>query len=216
MKTTVCLMGEGRIGLALGGLEGVCTATSLEEVPAGTDVVLLEGDSGVSLQRMRTVLGPGPALFRAAASPGGAGSGIVLLCPESGTPAPVIDLVGELLAGIGVVEMVPEELLPAATAVVASSMTSIAVALEGIEEGALEAGLPRSTAQALARQTLLATALLLQTHPGSPADLKDQVASPGGTTIAGLAALEDRAVRAAFIRAIESGTKRRQDMARRG
>jgi len=81
----------------------------------------------------------------------------------------------------------------------------MAVALEGMEEGAVEAGLPPATARAFVRQTVLGTALLLQDRDGSPADLKDQVASPGGTTIAGLAVLEDRAVRGAFIRAMEAG-----------
>ncbi len=87
----------------------------------------------------------------------------------------------------------------------------LTVALEGIEQGAVDGGLDRKTARALVRQTLLATALLLQDHPGSPADLKDQVASPGGTTIAGLAALEDHGVRGAFLRAMENGTRRRLD-----
>ena len=49
----------------------------------------------------------------------------------------------------------------------------------------------------------LTTALLLRDHAGSPADLKDQVASPGGTTIAALASLEDAAVRGAYIRAVQ-------------
>ena len=75
--------------------------------------------------------------------------------------------------------------------------------LEGLEEGAVSEGLPRETARAFAHQTALATALLLREHPGSPADLKDQVASPGGTTIAALATLEDAGVRGAFIRAVQ-------------
>lgn len=87
----------------------------------------------------------------------------------------------------------------------------LAVALEGIEEGAVQAGLPRDTAQGFVRQTALGTALLLQRHQGSPADLKDQVASPGGTTIAGLAVLEDQAVRGAFIRAVETAAKQHRE-----
>jgi pyrroline-5-carboxylate reductase len=87
----------------------------------------------------------------------------------------------------------------------------LAVALEGIEQGAVEAGLPRDTAQGFVRQTALGTALLLERHQGSPADLKDQVASPGGTTIAGLAVLEDQAVRGAFIRAVETAAKRHSE-----
>jgi len=79
----------------------------------------------------------------------------------------------------------------------------LAVALAGMEDGAVAAGLPGPTARAFIRQTLLSTALLLRQHGCSPADLKDQVASPAGTTIAGLAVLEDHAVRGALIRAVE-------------
>lgn len=81
----------------------------------------------------------------------------------------------------------------------------LTVVLEGLEDGAVAAGLPLSTARAFARQTLLSTTLLLQEHDCSPAQLKDQVASPAGTTIAGLAVLEDGAVRGALLRAMESG-----------
>lgn len=79
----------------------------------------------------------------------------------------------------------------------------LTMALEGMEDGAIAAGLAPTTARAFVRQTLLTTALLLREHGCSPAELKDQVASPGGTTIAGLAVLEDHAVRGAFIRAVE-------------
>ncbi len=81
------------------------------------------------------------------------------------------------------------------------------VALQGMEDGATNAGLPPGIARAFTRQTVLSTALLLEKTGGSPADLKDQVASPAGTTIAGLAVLEDHAVRGAFLRAAESALK---------
>jgi pyrroline-5-carboxylate reductase len=103
---------------------------------------------------------------------------------------------------------VPEEGPTVAASIESASAGLLAVAFEGIEEGAVEAGLPQTTARAFVRQTALGTALLLDRHPGSPADLKDQVASPGGTTIAGLAVLEDRGVRGAFIRAVETAARR--------
>jgi pyrroline-5-carboxylate reductase len=78
---------------------------------------------------------------------------------------------------------------------------SLLVALEGVEEGAVDSGLPRQIARAFARQALLGTAALLEDGYQSPAVLKDRVASPGGTTIAGLAALEDQGVRGALMRA---------------
>ena len=87
-------------------------------------------------------------------------------------------------------------------------LCSLTVALEGVEEGAVEAGLSADSARPIARQALLGSTLLLQDLSESPAALKDRVASPGGTTIAGLAALEDRGARGALIRAVEQSVLR--------
>lgn len=89
------------------------------------------------------------------------------------------------------------------TRVAAVVEASLGVALEGVSDGAVEAGLPREASVALAHQSLLGAVTLLDDHTQSPAVLKDRVASPGGTTIAGLAALEEAGVRGAFLRAVE-------------
>jgi pyrroline-5-carboxylate reductase len=80
---------------------------------------------------------------------------------------------------------------------------SLVAALEGIEEGAADAGLSPELARAFAWQALLGSAMLMDDAAESPAALKDRVASPGGTTIAGLAVLEDQGVRGTLIRAVE-------------
>lgn len=84
----------------------------------------------------------------------------------------------------------------------ASVRSSLLAALEGVEEGAVAAGLPADTASAFAGQALTGTVMLMVEQGGSPALLKDRVASPGGTTITGLAALEAGGVRGAIIRAV--------------
>jgi pyrroline-5-carboxylate reductase len=85
---------------------------------------------------------------------------------------------------------------------------SISVALEGVEEGAVEAGLPRESARTFVRHALLGSALLMEDVTQSPAVLKDRVASPGGTTIAGLAVLEDQGARGALMRTVEQAVLR--------
>jgi pyrroline-5-carboxylate reductase len=92
-------------------------------------------------------------------------------------------------------------------AVVEATIGYLTVALQGIEDGAIAAGLPQDTVRVFVTQTLLTTARLLQEHPGSPADLKDQVASPGGTTITGLGVLEERAVRGALMKAMRDAVE---------
>jgi pyrroline-5-carboxylate reductase len=171
--------------------------------------VLISSAAGVPLETIRANAGPGPAVFRVMPNLGvELGEGVLAISHEPGTAAEVVDSVQVLFENLGVVEVLSEELFDAVTAVSGSSIAFLALALEGMEDGAVRVGMPRSTARTFVRQTALAAALLLQRYPGSAADIKDQVSSPGGTTIAGLAALEDRGVRGAFIRAIEEATER--------
>lgn len=170
---------------------------------------LVSSAAGITLEQIRAAAGPEPFVFRLMPNLGvELGEGVLALSTERGTPEDVIDSVQALFESLGIVEVLSEELFDAVTAVSGSSIAFLALALEGMEDGAVRVGMPRGTARTFVRQTALATALLLQRYPGSAADIKDQVSSPGGTTIAGLAVLEDRGVRGAFVRAIEEATER--------
>ncbi|HEY5528433.1 MAG TPA: pyrroline-5-carboxylate reductase [Thermoleophilia bacterium] len=173
------------------------------------DQVVVSSAAGLGLSRLRALLGPGPALFRMMPNLGvQLGAGVVTLCAEPAATSEDVGRVRALFECMGIVEVLPEGMLNAVTAVAGSSIGFLALALEGIEDGAVRVGMPRKTARTFVRQTALATAQLLVLQPGSAAELKDQVASPGGTTIAGLAVLEDQGVRGAFLRAIEAATDR--------
>jgi pyrroline-5-carboxylate reductase len=170
--------------------------------------VLISAAAGVTLQTVRAAAGSGPAVFRLMPNLGvELGQGVLAVSTEAGTSEDVVDAVQVLLEPLGVVQVFGEDMFDAVTAVSGSSIGFLALALEGMEDGAVRVGMPRGTARTFVRQTALATAMLLQRYPGSAADIKDQVASPGGTTIAGLAVLEDKAVRGAFVRAIEEAAE---------
>ena len=183
---------------------GLVEAVAALGLVAGPEAAVIATSPVVPLEVLRALAGAGPALFRAIIPLGTEpGEGAVALAPEAGTPRETIERVKAALAWIGVVEVVAEDALDAVAALMLGGASLLAQALEGMEEGAVRDGLPRQTARAFAHRTALATALLLRGHSGSPADLKDQVASPGGTTIAALASLEDAGVRGACIRAVQ-------------
>jgi pyrroline-5-carboxylate reductase len=123
-------------------------------------------------------------------------------------------LIDRLLVSVGKAFALPEKLLDAVTGLSGSGPAYVFVMIEALSDGGVRVGLPRDIATQLAAQTVYGAAkLLLETglHPGV---LKDQVASPGGTTIAGLHALEKAGFRAALIDAVEAATKRSAELAR--
>jgi len=112
----------------------------------------------------------------------------------------------KLFLAIGSVHRLPEPLFDAFTGLAGSGPAFVALVAEALADGGVRVGFTRKTAQQLARQVLLATAELLAN--GGPADLKDEVASAGGTAIAGIRALEEHRLRFALIAAIEQATLR--------
>ncbi|MFW6125303.1 MAG: pyrroline-5-carboxylate reductase [Pirellulales bacterium] len=121
-------------------------------------------------------------------------------------------LVHELLSAVGVCFELPESLMDAVTGLSGSGPAFICVVIEALADGGVRMGLPRDVATALAAQSVFGSAkMVLETgqHPGS---LKDMVASPGGTTIAGLHALERGRLRAALIDAVEAATLRSAEL----
>jgi len=116
--------------------------------------------------------------------------------------------VSQLLGAVGLAFAVEEKLLDAVTGLSGSGPAFVYVMIEALIDGGVRMGLPRDIALALAAQTVRGAAqMVLETgeHPGV---LKDRVASPGGTTIAGLQSMESRGVRGALIEAVEAATRR--------
>jgi pyrroline-5-carboxylate reductase len=170
--------------------------------------------AGVSLATIAGALGPGRRLARVMPNtPALIGAGAAGFCLGPGARPSDEALVVSCLTAVGRAYRVPESLLDAVTGLSGSGPAFVYVVIEALSDGGVRVGLPRDVATALAAQTVLGAAQMVLETGSHPGVLKDQVTSPGGTTIAGLHALERGGLRAALIDAVEAATLRSAQLA---
>ena len=118
----------------------------------------------------------------------------------------------KILSAVGEVETVPEELMDVVTGLSGSGPAYIYMIIEALTDGGVMMGLPRNIATRLATQTVLGSAKLVRETNEHPAMLKDQVTTPGGTTILAIKELEESGLRPMLIRAVETATNRSREL----
>mmetsp|Transcript_2503 Transcript_2503/g.4411 ORF Transcript_2503/g.4411 Transcript_2503/m.4411 type:complete len:258 (-) Transcript_2503:403-1176(-) len=117
------------------------------------------------------------------------------------------EAVSQIFGALGIVLQVKEKQLDAVTGLSGSGPAYVFIMIEALADGGVRAGLPRDVAHQLAVQTVIGSAKMVLMSDKHPAQLKDNVASPGGTTIAGIHALERGGFRACLINAVVSATE---------
>jgi pyrroline-5-carboxylate reductase len=168
--------------------------------------------AGVTLTRLQRLL-PGWRIVRAVPNtPCLVRSGLTGLAWGDGVTTAQQSWVTQVFAEVGEVLELPEPQLDAFLALTSSGPAFVALVAEAMADGAVAAGLPRLQAHHLAHRTLAGTAALLQAQQLHPAQLKDMVSSPGGTTIAGIRALEAGGLRAALIEAVVAAAERSRQL----
>jgi pyrroline-5-carboxylate reductase len=176
------------------------------------DALVVSILAGVSLERLSSALGHRKVVRVMPNTPALVLAGASAFCATPEVSADERRNVQEALSAVGTAHEVGESQMDAVTGLSGSGPAFVFVAIEALADGGVLAGLPRPLALALATQTVLGAAKLAAESGKHPGELKDQVASPGGTTIAGLATLEDRGFRGSLIAAVAAAAKRSAEL----
>jgi len=156
-----------------------------------------------SATRMIRVMPNAPALVR---------EGMSALALGPGVTEEDVQFARTLFEAVGRVLVVEERLMDVVTGLSGSGPAYAFLVIEAMADGGVKMGLPRAVAELLAAQTVLGAARMLLETGEHPARLKDRVASPGGTTMAGLHQLEQGGLRATLMAAVEAATKKSEEL----
>jgi pyrroline-5-carboxylate reductase len=180
------------------------------------DRLIVSIAAGIRLGSLAEWLGPGLRMVRVMPNtPCLVGQGASAYSLGEQATAEDGALVGRLLRALGSAWQVDEKLLDAVTGLAGSGPAFVYVMIEALSDAGVRMGLPRSIATEMAAKTVRGAADMVLSTGEHPAVLKDRVASPGGTTIAGLQALESAGLRAALMAAVEAATWRSVELGKR-
>ena len=191
-----------------GDVEAACRALAAAGVARVLSIA-----AGVPTATLEAALGDGTPVVRAMPNtPALVGSGVSAISAGSAAGDDDLAWARDVLGAVGEVVVVPEKLLDAVTGLSGSGPAYVFLVVEALIDAGVLAGLPRDVAETLAIGTVAGSAKLLVETGDSPAELRAAVTSPGGTTAAGLRALEAAGVRAAFLDAVAAATARSREL----
>ena len=179
----------------------------------GKSKLLISVAAGVPLGRIETHLEPGARVVRVMPNiPCVVGAGAAGFAGGSHATAADLEKVGAILNSFGVGLAVEEKYLDAVTGLSGSGPAYVFLFMEALADGGVQVGLSRDVALKLAMQTVYGAARMALESNKHLSELKDEVTSPGGTTIAGLYAMEQNGFRGTVMKAVVSATRRSQEL----
>ena len=179
----------------------------------GKSKLLVSVAAGVPLGRIETHLEPGARVVRVMPNiPCVVGAGAAGFAGGGHATAADLEKVGAILNSFGVGLAVEEKYLDAVTGLSGSGPAYVFLFMEALADGGVQVGLSRDVALKLAMQTVYGAARMALESNKHLSELKDEVTSPGGTTIAGLYAMEQNGFRGTVMDAVVNATKRSQEL----
>lgn len=133
---------------------------------------------------------------------------VSLICPGKFAADEHVEVARGIFESIGTTEILDESLFNQATAISGSGPAYFFLITEALTDAAVRVGLPRGIAQKMVIETMIGSGLVLKETGKHPAELKDSVTSPGGTTAAALDLFERCGLRGAILQAVEAAVKR--------
>jgi pyrroline-5-carboxylate reductase len=182
--------------------DGISPNTVIVTIAAGLTVDRVSAWFGAKAKVVRTMPNT-PALVS---------EGMTALCPGIEVSEEDLKPVEEIFAAVGKTVVLPEHLMDAYTSLAGSSPAWVFMFLEALADGAVREGIPRAVAYEIAAQAVLGSAKLAAETGLHPGVLKDQVCSPGGTTIEAVSTLEAAGFRSALIQAVADCTAKAREL----
>ena len=202
-----------------------CAITGCFELAAAADRVLLAIKpqtlakalsivAGVPLQRLSELTGSRKVIRVMPNTPAQIGRGASAIAAAPDVDEAELKLAEKIFGAVGIVMLVDEHNLDAVTALSGSGPAYVFEFIQALADGGVASGLPRAAATELAVQTVIGAAEMVRATGLHPTALKDQVTSPGGTTIRALEVLEDRAFAGTVIQAVRAACARSEELGR--
>ena len=170
-----------------------------------SDAVFVSMIAGVSLETLAGMLGADKKIIRIMPNTACAvGQGVLLVCANANVTADELADFEAMMEFSGITDRIDEKLIDAASAISGCGPAYAYMFIEALADGGVKCGLPRAKAMRYAAQMLAGSAEMVLRSGKHPGQLKDEVCSPGGSTIAGVVALEEHGFRSACIAAVDA------------